>query len=780
MKKEDLSILVEHSPVGTVILDKDHKIEYCNEIALKMFGYRDAKLLEQACFQTPLSDKIHELLENYPEKKEPLEFSHTYVDKDGKKIIVQLKLVPVIDIDQNYRLICYITNISSYQMDIGNTDNKYIKMLENAEDGIIIIQDYKIKYFNDSIAKITGYESETAIGMSFFDLVSPLYKKTVLENYTKRMDGKKVPNVYEIEIASKHGKMIPVEIIAFVVEFNDKKADLVIFHDITIRKEEEKDLIEAKVAAESANDILKIIFHSIISGIILIDAQTHTILDINPVAEEMIGLPKEQVIGNICHQFICPAQQGKCPITNLGLSVDKSEKILINKNGEKVPVLKSAIPVDILGRKYIVESFVDLRKIKEAEQNLIQAKIAAETANRAKSEFLATMSHELRTPLNSIIGFSDLMIRGDAGKLDDMQIKFLGNIATSGKHLLSLINNVLDLSKIEAGKMELNYEIFGVATTIDEVKQLISPISEKKKITVEFFKDQDLDKIAADRIRFKQILFNLVSNAIKFTPQGGKVTMTAQMINGMAHFTIKDTGIGISEENRSKLFQPFMQLDSATNRNYEGTGLGLSLVKRFVEMHKGRIWLESEIGKGTTFVFELPLKQNTEQNNAETENKKIVAHISDLKSTLKMIGSKPQETGPKLVEPPYARGNEPLILVVEDDDASRELLEVTLANSGYRVVSSSNGKTAIEIANNMKPFAIALDIMMPGMDGWTVLDSLKSSERTNSIPVIITSMVDEKEISRVGGAVDHFIKPLQKEIFINALKKIQHGDAAQN
>ncbi|HWR26219.1 MAG TPA: PAS domain-containing sensor histidine kinase, partial [Methanosarcina sp.] len=326
-----------------------------------------------------------------------------------------------------------------------------------------------------------------------------------------------------------------------------------------------------------------------------------------PIAAEMIGLPQQKIVGNTCHHFICPADEGKCPIRDLGMKVDRSECILINKDGKKIPVLKSVVPIEISDKKYLVESFVDMTKSKEVEESLTQAKLAAETANRAKSDFLATMSHELRTPLNSIIGFSDLMIGGNVGEISPVQKKFIGNISTSGKHLLALINNILDMSKIEAGKMELNSELFAVKDLFTEVEQLISPLVDKKGIKVEFCRDEKLTTIYADKIRFKQILFNLASNAIKFTPTGGKITISSKVKEEMAQFSVTDTGIGISEEGKKKLFNPFTQLDSVSNRTYEGTGLGLSLVKKFVEMHGGNIFCESEVGKGTTFIFEIPL-----------------------------------------------------------------------------------------------------------------------------------------------------------------------------
>jgi len=240
------------------------------------------------------------------------------------------------------------------------------------------------------------------------------------------------------------------------------------------------------------------------------------------------------------------------------------------------------------------------------ETELQQALMSEERANRAKSIFLATMSHELRTPLNSIIGFADMMLHGEGNIAK--QNKYLNYISTSGKHLLSLINNILDISKIESGKMELNYETFDVYDTILEVNQLISSLAYKEGINVEILNDNRLYTIFADKLKFKQILFNLVSNAIKFTPKGGSINISTHVTDTLLQCSITDTGVGISEENKHKIFQPFTQLEESINHPYKGTGLGLSLVKQLVELHQGRIWFESELGKGTSFTFELPLQ----------------------------------------------------------------------------------------------------------------------------------------------------------------------------
>jgi len=518
---------------------------------------------------------------------------------------------------------------------------------------------------------------------------------------------------------------------------------------------------EGKIqAAEHENQQkMEAVLANIISGVMVIDARTHMIVDINSAAEEIIGLAKEEIVGNECHEFVCPAERGKCPISDLRMDANRSERMMINGEGKKIWVLKSVVPVILSGKNYFIESFVDLREIKEAQENLIHARIAAETANRAKSDFLATMSHELRTPLNSIIGFSDLMLSGSTGVISDTQKRFMENIATSGKHLLYVINNVLDISKIEANKMELNFQVFPVESVFIEVGQLISPLADKKGLKVEFYRGEELRNICADKTIFKQILFNLVSNAIKFTPKHGNVTVCAHINDEMAMFEVKDTGIGISEEDQSKLFQPFTQLDSSINRQYAGTGLGLTLVKRFIELHHGNIRVESEVGKGTTFTFELPLK------GAVKEKAPLISNVELQPGSDKIVS--------KMTEPVNSAGDEPLVLIVEDDDNSRELLEGTLANEGYRVSSTSSGEEALRLAGKLRPFAITLDIMMPGMDGWNVLKNLKEEERTKDIPVIITSMLDEREMGSMWGAVDYFIKPVQKEVLLSTLEKIK-------
>ncbi len=385
------------------------------------------------------------------------------------------------------------------------------------------------------------------------------------------------------------------------------------------------------------------------------------------------------------------------------------------------------------------------QRIAEKTSHLQKAILALEQANKMKSEFLANMSHELRTPLNAIIGFAEVLRDKIAGDLNEEQVDFVKDIHSSGQHLLQMINDILDLSKVEAGKMELQYETFLVPQAIEDVYTILKGLAGKKHLELKTRMLTEVGAIEADRVKFKQILYNLLSNAIKFTGENGKIFIEAGIVDDMLQISVSDTGIGMKAEDQQKVFKEFWQADSSFSRKYEGTGLGLALTKRIVVMHGGKIWFESEYGKGSIFYFALPMK-----------------------AIPQAIKPKEPEARQPHAETIVKKGAK-TALIVEDDRMAADILTVYLTSTGYNVIVATNGEDAVRKAREIHPFLITLDIMLPKIDGWEVLSELKKSSDTADIPVIIVSIVDDKELGYSLGAADYLIKPVNRENLISAV-----------
>jgi len=407
----------------------------------------------------------------------------------------------------------------------------------------------------------------------------------------------------------------------------------------------------------------------------------------------------------------------------------------------------------------IRELNLNLEKIvEERTQELKLANIKLRKADRMKSEFLANMSHELRTPLNAIIGFAEVLRDGLCGELNDDQLMSVIDIYESGKHLLQMINDILDLSKVEAGKMELQFEEFSLADAINNVQSIVRDMANKKELNIQIEIPEDLPDVYADQVKFKQIMYNLLSNAVKFTPERGDININVQLQDDDFLISVKDTGIGIAHEDQESIFDEFKQVDSSRSRQYEGTGLGLALTKRIVELHGGKIWVESEgRGKGSKFSFTLPLR-DFELEIGKNVLERLPTNIPDSSSEL-----------------------EKTILVVEDNAQAAQLLYIYLTEAGYNPVVATNGEKAVKMAQRIKPFAITLDIILPNKkDGWQVLQELKGFEDTRDIPVIIISIVDDQNLGFSMGAVGYLTKPINKEQFKNILNKLELIDNGKN
>lgn len=413
------------------------------------------------------------------------------------------------------------------------------------------------------------------------------------------------------------------------------------------------------------------------------------------------------------------------------------------------------------------------QKVDERTEELEFANVKLRRADQLKSEFLANMSHELRTPLNAIIGFSEVLRDGLCGELNEDQMQSVLDIHGSGKHLLEMINDILDLSKVEAGKMELQLDEFSLAETMGGIQSTVQDMANKKQLYLQLDIPEGLPNIYADHIKFKQIMYNLLSNAVKFTPKGGSVVASVSFSGNEFLISVIDTGIGVAPEDQETIFDEFRQVDSSLSRQYEGTGLGLALTKRLVELHGGKIWVESEgNGTGSKFSFVLPyVKPDTSIDeekmlaitSASSEIAPADAYGSDAELREDAIGSGQVEN-----ISPSAK----TILVVEDSPQASQLLCIYLNEAGYNTVVATDGDEAIRLAQEVKPFAITLDIMLPKKDGWQVMQELKKFEATQSIPIIIISIVDDQSFGFSMGAVGYLVKPIEKTQLESALENL--------
>lgn len=475
-------------------------------------------------------------------------------------------------------------------------------------------------------------------------------------------------------------------------------------------------------------------------------------------AEEITGYSAVEAVGSPCSNVFCHLDQdfnlvcdteicANCMVANNNTPVKGQEFYIKHKKGHYVPVLLSAAPLynDKGELTEILQVFKDVTELRTTLTQL-------EQANRSKTEFLATMSHELRTPLNAVLGFTELLETESFGPLNDRQKRYTNNILTAGKHLLSLINDILDISRVESGKVDWEYDLLDIPQLFGTTVSLLREKAVQNQIKLSLEIHPELKEFAGDERKLKQILYNLINNALKFTPEGGQVGVKVGKEEGNMLITVWDTGIGIPQDKRDVIFEPFYQVDNYLTRTQQGSGLGLALVKKMVELAGGRIWLDDEEGKSTIVKITLPatreIPQEEEPGIGEDRERFIPAEFK-------------QST-------PSTQNR---ALIVEDDENSAELLIAYLKDMGFVGEVVTTGEEGMAAIKNDPPDLIVLDIMLPGIDGWEMLAEIKSQPSSAHIPVIVISILEEREKGLALGAVDYLTKPINRTMLQNCIQK---------
>ncbi len=487
---------------------------------------------------------------------------------------------------------------------------------------------------------------------------------------------------------------------------------------------------------------------------------------INRAAEILLSLRREDVLGKNMHAITHhtdsagqPYPTSDCPIlkalrTGGGCQVDN--ELFWRSDGTSFPVEYTSFPIrDQSTIEGAVITFKDITLRLRALHDLEAAKHAAEIANESKSQFLANMSHELRTPLNAVIMYSELLAEEAEDASVPEFIPDLKRIRSAGKHLLDLVNGVLDLSKIEAGKMELYRETFDVKSMVDEVVSTVEPLIEKNHNRIEVKISPDANKMDGDITKIRQVLYNLLSNASKFTDNGAIVLNVQRDVKAeFMVFSVTDSGIGMTEEQVSRLFQPFMQADASTTRKYGGTGLGLAIIRRFTDLMGGDVTVDSERGRGTTFTVKIPLiaAQSSSEltQTSDSDDAVLKALSASIPTTATVLGT---------------------VLVIDDDPAIRDILSRVLVNEGIRCITAADGAEGLQMAHEHAPDLIILDVNMPKVDGWSVLLTLKADEQLAEIPVIMQSVSEDQELGFVLGASEYLVKPIDRVKLVSLLRR---------
>ncbi len=746
------------APDAVIITNNKGKIALINKQAETMFGYSQ-KELEGAAIETLIPKRFHKNHGPHRDKyaKEPkfrsmgANLDLFGLHKNGSEIPVEISLSPITHQGETW-ITSAIRDVSEKkQIERLNSEQKekINNIFQNVPGTIyrcLCEKEWPMVMISEQIQSLTGYKPKDFIGKNAKPFVEVIHEddRLLVENAVMLSVSKNQSYNMDYRVVHKNGSVKWVNERGLGIYKDNGEVlflDGVIF-DITERKEIEDELLHKQAILNEAERLGNFggWEYNIATQKIHWSDQVYAIHNFN----------KEENKDWIKESIQCYAEEDRSKLTQAFLDCIEHgtrydlELRFTPLNKEMMWVRTVGIPLyDEAGNAIsIIGNIIDVTEYKTASEALFRAKNDAEAANRAKSSFLANMSHELRTPMNAIIGYSEMLIEDAEDSEQTEFIPDLEKIKNAGKHLLELINDVLDLSKVEAGKMDVVWERINLSELLAEVEQTVAGLIQNNANTFIINNNVSQEDFTGDYIKIKQALLNILSNAAKFT-QNGSITLSSTLIEDRIHFEISDTGIGIPEKKLPLLFEEFTQADETTTREYGGTGLGLAITKRFCEIMQGSITVKSELGQGSTFTIVVPVTPHIE---SPTENKT------------------PAATHPlnEKIRP---------VLVIEDDPDASALIQRILSKDGYNVVIAGNGEEGLELAKKHQPFAITLDVMMPEKDGWSVLLDLKADPNLNQIPVIMISVLDNLDLGYALGAKGYLTKPIQKELLLDTIDR---------
>jgi PAS domain S-box-containing protein len=891
-----LADVFRNSRTGMITCVRD-LLDIVNPAYAEMHGCTIEELAGRPVMELVAQDCRKAFVENIRQANEKGHhiFELDHIRKDGTRFPALHDIT--VKLDEEEKVLYRIANVQDLtekrktEEKLRESESRYRLLIENAPDGIFVQTQGRFAYLNKAALRIFGAESpDELIGGPLFERIHPdslesAKERTRLLNEEKRQ----VPAQDQVYL-KLDGTAVNVSVAPVPIHYEGHDGALVFVRDITDRKR-----------AEEGEGRLNAVFDSVHAGLLIIDRETHIIQEVNPAAARMIGLPQECIIGQPCHQFVCPSHVGRCPVTDLGRSIDNAEHIMLTSDGTRRSIIKTVVPLLVDGRECLLESFVDITARKEAElalrrsekryrlmadnmsdliwtmdlkmnltyvspsmltmygyspeeakgirfekmltpdsakkvldlykvikdlikqrilsgkgfsetmmlehvrkdgssfwgetqvsiavesdglivgiqavtrditerkraESLSKDKEAAEIANRAKSEFLARMSHEIRTPLNGIIGMTELCL----GQNPDENLKgLLETIYGEARNLSGLINDILDLAKIEAGKMVLEEAPFDLADLVRSVTDGFALRAKQQGIDYLTFLAPDVPTgLFGDAIRLRQVLVNLIGNALKFTPKG-EVSVSGELVRDMGdgvviQFSVSDTGIGIPLDRQQRIFEPFEQADGSTTRQYGGTGLGVAIAREIVKMMGGEIGVVSEPGEGSTFWFTAKMKKSLERVAAKGKE-------DDARSPAAGLHGRESRQGRR-------------ILLVDDYATNREVARRHLEAGGHCVWLACNGQEAIEAFESGNYDLIFMDIQMPVMDGIEATKRIRDIEKGNGsasrVPILALTAHAVKEYIDAclqAGMDDYLIKPVFRQDLLGKVDRwIDSGSA---